>query len=195
MSRSLATSERQGYGKRVIGAFDVGPGLPRAVWSCYSPGLPGAELEATDRLVLAWLRGVRDYLDAFTRDRDREVAITALRKHGIDYSSLVQNPTFDPNGRFQIDGLRSPLRTGTFAMACCATRSSSARSSISSTSIARCNDWGRTSNRCPATRPAARPRSRPWPWPVIRRAVLSSQRATVALHPYSVLDLALTRPT
>jgi NitT/TauT family transport system substrate-binding protein len=104
----LATSERQGYGKRVIGAVDIVPDFPGGL-VLLSPGLPERNRLAADGLILAWLRGVRDYLDAFTRDRDREAAITALRKHGIDYSTLVQNPTFDPNGRFQIEGLRSPL--------------------------------------------------------------------------------------
>ena len=82
-----------------IGGDFGGKGLSIDEYTCYFLA------RATGRPI----KSVMSYADELQASNSRHSAIMTLRKHGIDYSSLVQNPTFDPNGRFQIEGLRSPL--------------------------------------------------------------------------------------
>jgi NitT/TauT family transport system substrate-binding protein len=104
----LSEIERQQLGKRVLGAVDIVPDIPGGLL-LVSPEFPRRSPEAADRFVLGWLRGVRHYLDAITKDRDRDTAVAVLRKHQINFSPIAQNPSFDPNGRFQVESLRKPL--------------------------------------------------------------------------------------
>jgi NitT/TauT family transport system substrate-binding protein len=76
----------------------------------YSPSFAAQRTEAGKRFVVAYLRGIRDYLDAFDAGKDRDEIVGILTKH-----SAIKDPTlfdrmgipgFDPNGELAIDALK-----------------------------------------------------------------------------------------
>jgi NitT/TauT family transport system substrate-binding protein len=105
----LAQTEQQGYGKRVAGMADIIPPTGIGGTLLMSPELPRRNAEAADRFMVAWLRGVRDYLDAFDKNQNREAMVELLRKNRINYVPIAETPTFDPSGRFPLENLQGFL--------------------------------------------------------------------------------------
>jgi NitT/TauT family transport system substrate-binding protein len=78
----------------------------------YGPGF--VPTEAARRWMIAYLKGVRDYNDAFKRNRGRDAVVDVLVKNikGIDapaYARIVA-PGLDPNGKFSVAGVASDIR-------------------------------------------------------------------------------------
>jgi NitT/TauT family transport system substrate-binding protein len=81
---------------------DVQPGIQFTV-VLYSPEFATRQSEAARRWMLAYLRGVRDYNDAFRHNRDRAGIISILTRYTpVRDAALYDDMGFtyiDPNGR------------------------------------------------------------------------------------------------
>jgi ABC-type nitrate/sulfonate/bicarbonate transport system substrate-binding protein len=76
----------------------------------FSPGFAAQRTEAGKRFMVGYLRGIRDYLDAFEGGKDRGEIVDILTKHSsIKDAALFDTmgmPGFDPNGELLIDALK-----------------------------------------------------------------------------------------
>ncbi|HLH26307.1 MAG TPA: ABC transporter substrate-binding protein [Chloroflexota bacterium] len=82
--------------KVVLRSLDISPDIPGAA-VLMAPGFI-ANREASVRFLVAWLRGVRDYLHAFADPAARAQMIQFLQSNEIDVDARTQVVTFDPNG-------------------------------------------------------------------------------------------------
>jgi NitT/TauT family transport system substrate-binding protein len=100
--------EQNGSGRRVLGAVDITPNITGGML-LMSPQLRAQNPAAAQRFVVAWLRGVRDYLDAFVKYQDQDAAVAFIRSSQINYVPIAQTPSFDPNGRFDASSMQQLL--------------------------------------------------------------------------------------
>ena len=104
----VSLAEQNGAGKRVIGAVDITPDITGGVL-LMSPELQRRNPVAAQRFVIAWMRGVRDYQDAFVKGQRQDDAVGIIRNSQINYVPIAQTPSFDPNGRFDASSMRQLL--------------------------------------------------------------------------------------
>jgi len=128
----------------------------------YSQAFAREQPEAAKRWMVAYLKGVRAYLDAVTSGTDRDGVNAILAKHTAvkDLSLLARIAAtgFDPNGRME-SGASRPTRTGSSSSGCSRLVPTSARSSTINTPTMRSRGWvsaERAPNLTPAERSGAR---------------------------------------
>jgi NitT/TauT family transport system substrate-binding protein len=77
----------------------------------YAPHFVQGQPEAARRFLIAYLKGTRAYLDAFTAGTDKEAVIDILLKHSTvkDRALYYTMPPvgFDPNGRINVEYIRA----------------------------------------------------------------------------------------
>jgi len=105
----LSEPERQGIGKVVLRSNDILPDLVGAVF-LMSPEFRNKNPEAARRYMIAWERGVRDYLDAFTKNKGRDDVIKLLQDNKIAINTNAQIPTYNLAGTFPLKGLQDLLK-------------------------------------------------------------------------------------
>jgi NitT/TauT family transport system substrate-binding protein len=108
--------EAQGISQRLPDTNDVYPGLQSSVL-VYGSTFVG---EVANRFTLAYVRGIRDYLDAFTKGKDKEeiigimIKVTTLKDRAL-YDKMGLSG-FDPDGYINAKDLDAQqeyyLRTG-----------------------------------------------------------------------------------
>ncbi len=100
--------EEQGVLVRWKRSDEIAASIPGGVL-LYSPAFIDAQREAAQRFVDAYLRGTRDYNDAFLKNRDREAVLaTIARNVGIDPAIMakVYPAAIDPDGRVDVASLK-----------------------------------------------------------------------------------------
>lgn len=108
----IAQGVRSGYVDRWKDATDFAPGAQIAIVLA-SPQFVSERREVAERFMVAYLRGVRDYYDAFVRGEGLEEILPIM----TEYSTLkdpevyrsMYPPGLNPNGYVLIDGIRSDL--------------------------------------------------------------------------------------
>jgi NitT/TauT family transport system substrate-binding protein len=81
----------------------------------YGPGFPQRDADAARRWMVAYLRGLRDFNDAWVKgqgSRD-EVVATITRHTALKDAALITKigwPMLDPNGRINTDSIRDQIR-------------------------------------------------------------------------------------
>ncbi|HWP28637.1 MAG TPA: ABC transporter substrate-binding protein [Chloroflexota bacterium] len=101
-------AEEQGVGVRWLYGDQIYPNYQLAVLF-YSAGFVRQE-DLARRFMVAYLQGVRDYNDAFVRQRNTDEVIAILAKHGTVkdptmYRRMVA-PSLHPDGLLNLDSLR-----------------------------------------------------------------------------------------
>ncbi len=104
---SPTIAERDGFGVRVLTSDQVFPGFQSSVL-IYGPAMTERP-EAAKRFMVGYLRGVRDFLDAFFAGKDREQAIEAITREGIAAPRDIVPGGIDPNGRLSVASLEAIL--------------------------------------------------------------------------------------
>jgi NitT/TauT family transport system substrate-binding protein len=100
----------QGMGAKVGDAAELlGPQQSTVI--VYSPTFATQQLEVGKRFMLGYLRGIRDYDDAFVNGKNRDAIVDILVKYtNLKDPSLFAKiglPNFDPNGKIIIDSLKA----------------------------------------------------------------------------------------
>lgn len=71
----------------------------------YSPSITADRQEVGRRFAVAYLRGVRDFVDAFKQGKDRDAIVAILSKYAVEDRTLYQKmvlPDIDPNGEIRV---------------------------------------------------------------------------------------------
>jgi NitT/TauT family transport system substrate-binding protein len=110
MTEPLVTqASHQGFAEVLYPAGAVIPGAILSVLQ-YSPQFGAEQPDAAIRFMVGYLRGVRDYYDAFHLKQNREAAIDLLVQHLSVKDPVVwqtYSPSFtDLNGRVDVDDLK-----------------------------------------------------------------------------------------
>jgi NitT/TauT family transport system substrate-binding protein len=104
----LSTALRQGIAVRIIGSDEIYPNQQLGVVA-YGAAFMREQPEAARRFMVAYLRGVRDFVEAFSRDRDRAIVVQALIRHTPVKDPAVYDqmiPTgFNPDGYVNVDSM------------------------------------------------------------------------------------------
>ena len=115
----ITIAEQQGIAVRWREMADDFPDLPYSTM-VYGPNLLSNDPLAGVRLMRAYLQGVRDYEDAFTRARDYDAVVGTLAdplKTPAPLFKAIQSggglAYFDPNGAVRIDTLKPILELWT----------------------------------------------------------------------------------
>jgi NitT/TauT family transport system substrate-binding protein len=100
----------QGVAAKVGDAAEIlGPQQSTVI--VYSPTFATQQTEIGKRFMVAYLRGIRDYDDAFLNGKDRDAIVDILVKYtNLKDASLFARiglPNFDPNGKILIDSLKA----------------------------------------------------------------------------------------
>jgi NitT/TauT family transport system substrate-binding protein len=96
---------RDGYGVRVLSSDQVYEGFQSTV-VFYGPSML-AQPDTGRRFMVAYLRGVRDYLRAFFDGVDQDRAIADITKEGIAVPRDVVAGGIDPSGRLNVASLEA----------------------------------------------------------------------------------------
>jgi NitT/TauT family transport system substrate-binding protein len=108
----VTQAERTGVASLWLPTGDIYPYQQVAVVS-YSPQFPAAQAEAARRLMVAYVRGLRAYNDAFEKNRDRATIVGVLAKHSAVKDPAVFDqiaPTpLNPDGYVNAQSLRDDL--------------------------------------------------------------------------------------
>ncbi|HZR98546.1 MAG TPA: ABC transporter substrate-binding protein [Chloroflexota bacterium] len=100
----------QGLAVRWKTTFDLfGPS--HATFIMFAPSFATQRQDAGRRFLIAYLRGVRDYLDAFDQGKDQDAIIEVLTKHtNIKDPAVFKKivvPAMDPNGQMLVDSVKA----------------------------------------------------------------------------------------
>ncbi len=104
---SPSIAERDGIGVRVITSDKVYEGFQSTV-ILYGPAII-REPEVAKRFMVGYVRGVRDYLDAFFGGKDRERAIEEIQREGIAVPREVVAGGIDPDARLTVGSIEAIL--------------------------------------------------------------------------------------
>jgi len=67
------------------------------------------EPEVAKRFMVGYVRGVRDYLDAFFGGKDRERAIDEIQREGVAVPREIVAGGIDPDARLTVDSIEAIL--------------------------------------------------------------------------------------
>ncbi|HWP29618.1 MAG TPA: ABC transporter substrate-binding protein [Chloroflexota bacterium] len=104
----MAIALRQGLAVKVLGFDEVYPNQQIGVVA-YGESFVHSQPEAARRFMVAYLRGLRDFVDAFTKGRNREAVVESLARHTAVkdltmYEAMV--PTgFNPDGYINVESI------------------------------------------------------------------------------------------
>jgi NitT/TauT family transport system substrate-binding protein len=104
---SPTIAAREGFGVRVIEADQVYEGYQSSVVA-YGPSMTSRPDVAT-RFMVGYVRGLRDYLDAFFEGQDRERAIADIIREGIALPREIVAPGINPSGRLSLVSMEDVL--------------------------------------------------------------------------------------
>jgi ABC-type nitrate/sulfonate/bicarbonate transport system substrate-binding protein len=100
----------QGLGVRWKGVADL-LGPSHGTFIIFAPAFASQRQEAGRRFLIAYLRGVRDYLDAFSQGKDQDAIIGILTKYtSIKDPAVFRKivvPAMDPNGQTLTDSVKA----------------------------------------------------------------------------------------
>lgn len=102
---SPSIAVREGFGVKVLTSDEVYPGFQSTVVD-YGPSILDRPALAKG-FMLAYLRGVRDYTDAFFRNQGREQAAVEIQREGIPVPDDVVPAGIDPRGRIDVSSLEA----------------------------------------------------------------------------------------
>jgi NitT/TauT family transport system substrate-binding protein len=106
----MALAIRQGIAVKVLGSDEIYPDQQLGAVA-YGEEFVRSQPEAARRFVVAYLRGVRDFVDAFGKNRGRDAVVASLIKH-----TSVKDPTtydlmvptgFNPDGYLNVDSMNA----------------------------------------------------------------------------------------
>jgi NitT/TauT family transport system substrate-binding protein len=104
----LSTALQQGIAVRVVGSDEIYPNQQLGIVA-YGAAFMREQPAAAQRFMVAYLRGLRDFVDAFSRGRDRAVVVQALIHHTpvkdpAAYDRMI--PTgFNPDGYMNVESM------------------------------------------------------------------------------------------
>jgi NitT/TauT family transport system substrate-binding protein len=105
----VTAAGEQGLGVRWRG-YDEIFGPTHSTFIIYSPTMINERQEVGRRFLVAYLRGVRDYDDAFNHGKDQDAIVAILTKHtNIKDPAVFQKmvvPAIDPNGRMIVQTVK-----------------------------------------------------------------------------------------
>jgi NitT/TauT family transport system substrate-binding protein len=104
---SPTIAAREGFGVRVIEADEIYEGFQSSVVA-YGPSMTGRPDVAT-RFMVGYVRGLRDYLDAFFEGKDRERAVADIIREGIALPQEIVAPGIHPSGRLTLASMEDVL--------------------------------------------------------------------------------------
>ena len=104
----------QGIAVRREGPGDWLPGIQYTV-VLYGPGFAQRNPDAARRWMVAYLRGLRDFSDAWVKERGNrdEIVATITRHTALKDPALITKigwPVLDPNGQINTDSIRDQIR-------------------------------------------------------------------------------------
>jgi NitT/TauT family transport system substrate-binding protein len=103
----------QGFATRWQGVGDWVPGIQYTV-VLYSPQFAARDRDAARQFMVAYLRGLRDFNDAWYKGVNRDGVVEVLtRNTAIKDPALIAKigwPILDPNGQLNLDSVRDQLR-------------------------------------------------------------------------------------
>jgi NitT/TauT family transport system substrate-binding protein len=104
----MSTALRQGIAVRIIGSDEIYPNQQLGIVG-YGGGFIREQPEAARRFMVAYLRGLRDFVDAFSQNRDRAAVVQALIRHTPVKDPAVYDqmtPTgFNPDGYMNVESM------------------------------------------------------------------------------------------
>jgi NitT/TauT family transport system substrate-binding protein len=109
----MQSAEQKGLGKLLISGDKMYPGQQVAVL-LYGPDFAARHKTVAERFMVAYLKGVRDYNNAFRKNIDR-AAITAILsknttvKTAALYDKMIM-PGLDPDGKVNVAGMANDMR-------------------------------------------------------------------------------------
>jgi len=104
---SPTIAERESIGVRVLGTDELYPGFQSSL-VYYGPSMT-AQPEAARRFMVAYVRGVRDYLSAFFEGKDTDRAVEDVRREGIAVPREIIAGGIDPDARLSVASIESIL--------------------------------------------------------------------------------------
>jgi NitT/TauT family transport system substrate-binding protein len=102
---SPTIAERESIGVRVLGSDELYPGFQTSV-ILYGPTMI-AQPEAAKRFMVAYVRGVRDYLAAFFEGKETDRAVEEVRREGIPVPREIIAGGVDPDARLSIASMEA----------------------------------------------------------------------------------------
>jgi NitT/TauT family transport system substrate-binding protein len=102
---SPTIAERESIGVRVLGTDELYPGFQSSV-VFYGPNMI-AQPEVARRFMVAYVRGVRDYLAAFFEGKDTERTVDEIRREGIPVPREIIAGGVDPDARLSVASIES----------------------------------------------------------------------------------------
>jgi NitT/TauT family transport system substrate-binding protein len=109
----MQSAEQKGIGKLLIRGDKMYPNQQVAVL-LYGPDFAAKRTAVAQRFMIAYLKGVRDYNNAFRKNIDRAAIVSILSKNTSVkapevYEKMIM-PGLDPNGLVNADGMRNDMR-------------------------------------------------------------------------------------
>jgi NitT/TauT family transport system substrate-binding protein len=104
---SPTIAERESIGVRVLGTDELYPGFQSSV-VFYGPSLT-AQPDAARRFMVAYVRGVRDYLTAFFEGKETDRAVDDVRREGIAVPREIIAGGVDPDARLSVASIEAIL--------------------------------------------------------------------------------------
>jgi NitT/TauT family transport system substrate-binding protein len=104
---SPTIAERDGIGVKVITSDQVYEGFQTSV-VIYGPAMT-SQPEAAKRFMIGYVRGVRDFIDAFFGNKDRERAIQDITKEGIAVPRDIVPGGMHPDARPTVASMEAIL--------------------------------------------------------------------------------------
>ena len=109
----VAVATKRGVGVRFLGVDDIAPDFQIA-GVIYGPDFATKHPEAAKRWMVAYVRAIRDYLDAVDNRAGKDELIAVLKKHatGVTDASLLENavfPGFSPDGYLHLQTIQSSI--------------------------------------------------------------------------------------
>jgi NitT/TauT family transport system substrate-binding protein len=104
---SPTIAERESIGVRVLSSDELFPGFQTSV-VIYGPSM-AAQPEVARRFMVAYVRGVRDYLAAFFEGKGTDRAVEEVRREGIPVPREIIPGGIDPDARLSVSSVESIL--------------------------------------------------------------------------------------
>jgi NitT/TauT family transport system substrate-binding protein len=104
---SPTIAAREGFGVRVIEADELYEGFQSSVVA-YGPSMTERPDVAT-RFMVGYVRGLRDYLDAFFEGKDRDRAVADIIREGIALPQEIVAPGINPSGHLTLASMEDIL--------------------------------------------------------------------------------------
>lgn len=109
----VQSAEQKGIGKLLISGDKMYPDQQVAVM-LYGPDFAAKRKDVAERFMVAYLKGVRDYNNAFRKNIDRAAIVSILSKNttvkSVDLYAKMTMPGLDPDGKVNAKGMENDMR-------------------------------------------------------------------------------------